>query len=171
MSRLMTEAQYDARQAKHRTLTEPAPYVAGLVSLKDIFAPDKQSKVSVKPITKQINIAQTRIYELPYPPSVNTYWRNLPTGRTVLSARARAYRKIVMALVGARSPLLKRLSVVIELYPPDKRRRDIDNPIKAVFDSLQHAGVYRDDEQIDELLVKRMDVTRDGHCVVVILDM
>jgi hypothetical protein len=33
--------------------------------------------------------------------------------------------------------------VEILLYPPDNRRRDIDNYTKGLFDALTHAGVGR----------------------------
>ena len=109
-----------------------------------------------------------QLFILPYPPSTNTYWRNIGPGRTILSAKARAYRKSIKALAGLPKPLESRLRVTVELYPPDKRRRDLDNVTKALFDSLQHAGVYLDDSQIDEFTVKRMQVVRGGHCEVFI---
>ena len=49
-----------------------------------------------------------------------------------------------------------RLRVEIEAFPPDKRRRDLDNIFKVLLDSLQHAEVYVDDSQIDYLCVQRM---------------
>jgi crossover junction endodeoxyribonuclease RusA len=111
--------------------------------------------------------ARTEItLELPYPPSVNHYWRNVTVDRAVLSAEAKAYRIAVLAAVGPRKPLRTRLSVEIELFPPDKRKRDLDNPIKALLDSLQHAYVFDDDEQIDRLTVCRREVFKGGACVV-----
>jgi len=104
------------------------------------------------------------VMSLPYPPSVNSYWRNIGPGRTILSAKAREYRKAMLATIGARKPLLGRLRVVVELSPPDKRRRDLDNCMKSLFDALQHAGVYRDDEQIDFFSVQRKAVVKGGSC-------
>jgi len=52
--------------------------------------------------------------------------------------------------------LTGRLAVEIYVYPPDRRRRDLDNILKNLLDSMQHAGVYKDDQQIDRLLVIRM---------------
>ena len=105
---------------------------------------------------------------LPYPPSTNTYWRNIGPGRTILSEKARAYRKAVKAAAIVSKPLESRLKVTIELSPPDKRRRDLDNCCKGLFDSLQHAGVYLDDSQIDEFTIKRMPVVKGGRCEVLI---
>lgn len=43
------------------------------------------------------------------------------------------------------------LKVEIEAFRPDKRRRDLDNLLKATLDGLAHAGVYEDDSQIVDL--------------------
>jgi crossover junction endodeoxyribonuclease RusA len=45
------------------------------------------------------------------------------------------------------------LRVVIEAWRPDKRRRDLDNLLKATLDGLAHAGVYEDDSQIVDLRI------------------
>lgn len=95
---------------------------------------------------------------LPWPPSVNRYWRNLQ-GRTLISADGRKYRTEVVASVLQQLRRLPRLSgrlgVVIMVTPPDKRRRDLDNLFKAILDSLTHAGVWMDDSQIDDLHIVR----------------
>ena len=50
--------------------------------------------------------------------------------------------------------------------PPDRRRRDLDNILKALLDSIVHAGVIEDDSQIDEIQITRGDVVADGAVVV-----
>ena len=92
---------------------------------------------------------------LPWPPSVNTYWRNFD-GRMIISAKGREYRETV----GDQMMLQKKvrhfagpLRVVIEAWRPDKRRRDLDNLLKATLDGLAHAGVYEDDSQIVDLRI------------------
>jgi len=45
-------------------------------------------------------------------------------------------------------PLAGSLAVDVEIHPPDRRRRDIDNVLKALLDALQHGGAYHDDNQI-----------------------
>ncbi len=95
--------------------------------------------------------------DLPYPPSVNTYWRNV-TGRTLISKKGRTYRKEMIATVAMQQPgdpLRGRLEVSVTAYPPDNRRRDLDNVLKALLDGMQHAGVYEDDSQIDHLAISR----------------
>lgn len=94
---------------------------------------------------------------LPWPPSLNAMYRNV-SGRTLISAAGRAYRKAVADQVlvqrGAKQ-LAGRLDVAIVAHVPDKRRRDLDNLFKVVLDSLTHAGVWLDDEQIDGLSIRR----------------
>ncbi|MCG5538968.1 RusA family crossover junction endodeoxyribonuclease [Halorhodospira sp. 9622] len=117
---------------------------------------------------------------LPWPPSVNTYWRHVPKGggvRSLISRRGREYRgevasAVVEALAEGRPAMMRRaqdgarLEVTIEAYPPDRRRRDCDNFAKAVLDSLEHAGVYADDSQIDELHILRRGVEHGGRVIV-----
>ena len=103
---------------------------------------------------------------LPWPPSVNRIWRSVG-GRVLLSAAGRTYRQAVAVAVleqhGAGDPLTGRLSMVIEAYPPDRRRRDLDNLLKAILDSLEHTGsVYKNDSQIDHLSIRRMSVEKPG---------
>lgn len=97
---------------------------------------------------------------LPYPPSVNHYWRHA-RGRHYVSDEGKAYRKAV-ADVAPRRKLTGRLEVVIDVLPPDRRKRDLDNVLKALLDALAHAGTYEDDSQIDCLLVERGSVTPGG---------
>ena len=92
---------------------------------------------------------------LPWPPSVNTYWRNFD-GRMIISARGRDYRETVgdqMTLQKMVKNFKGQLKVEIEAFRPDKRRRDLDNLLKATLDGLAHAGVYEDDSQIVDLRI------------------
>lgn len=93
---------------------------------------------------------------LPYPPSVNTYWRRVGN-RTLLSRRGRAYRREVGEALRylVSEPVKGALEVQARLFPPDRRRRDLDNVAKALLDALEHAGVYRDDYQVRRLLLER----------------
>ncbi|ENS0910012.1 RusA family crossover junction endodeoxyribonuclease [Escherichia coli] len=100
---------------------------------------------------------------LPFPPSVNTYWR-APNkgplkGRHLISAKGRAYQSaacsaIVDQLRRLPKPSTAPAAVEILLFPPDARRRDIDNYNKALFDALTHAGVWEDDSQVKRMLVE-----------------
>jgi len=110
------------------------------------------------------------VLTLPFPPSVNGYWRNI-NGRTLISAKGRAYKKAVARLVQwsyAAEQLESRLEVLVILHPPDRRKRDIDNSMKALLDSMQAAGVYLDDSQIDRLAIERGEIKKGGAAIVTI---
>jgi crossover junction endodeoxyribonuclease RusA len=87
--------------------------------------------------------------ELPWPPSVNHYYRRVGH-RTLISREGRKYRKEVCAILRNLRPLSKDLSMTVDAYPPDKRRRDLDNIQKSLWDALQHGGAYSDDSQIKD---------------------
>jgi len=102
---------------------------------------------------------------LPWPPSVNHYWISRcgksKTGKPIVlkcvGKRGKEFREEVDSIVrslGA-EPLTGRLILDIALYPPTKRKFDIDNYLKATLDALQHAGLFEDDEQIDCITVKK----------------
>jgi Holliday junction resolvase RusA-like endonuclease len=104
---------------------------------------------------------------LPYPPTVNTYWRHVGP-RVLISRRGRAFRakvRLILYMMGVR-PLEGPLRVVIELHPPDNRRRDCDNAMKALLDALEHGGAYRDDSQVVRLEVDKCAATPRGKCIV-----
>lgn len=105
--------------------------------------------------------------ELPYPPSVNHYWRHF-CGRTLISRGGRAFRDAVRAALAAArvTPMPGRLAVAVEVYPPDQRRRDIDNVQKALLDALEHGGAFHDDSQIVWLLTEKAQVVPGGKTIV-----
>jgi crossover junction endodeoxyribonuclease RusA len=102
---------------------------------------------------------------LPWPPSANSYYRRVGN-RTLISRRGRKYRKDVcaqLATIESKRPLTDgRLAVEIDAFPPDRRRRDLDNLQKPVLDAMEHAGVYHDDSQIDLLVTRRRGVVKGG---------
>jgi len=105
------------------------------------------------------------VITLPYPPSINHYWRRVGP-RTLISREGRAFRKNVCALLGGGGPLKPpaggRIALCMDAFPPDRRRRDLDNIQKPVLDALEHAGIYVDDSQIDLLITKRCEPTKSG---------
>ena len=105
--------------------------------------------------------------ELPYPPSINHYWRRVGL-RTLISREGRRFRQHVLALLAARrvQPLDGPLAVEVEVHPPDNRRRDIDNVQKALLDALQHAGVYADDSQVVRLAIQKCPPVPGGKTLV-----
>lgn len=115
---------------------------------------------------------------LSWPPSVNRIWRCVG-GRVLLSAEGRAYRELVAAELWQKitphfqnmllssslvNPILTgRLSMTIHAYPPDKRKRDIDNLAKASIDAIGSTKlIFDDDSQIDHLSINRCAVEKPG---------
>jgi crossover junction endodeoxyribonuclease RusA len=97
--------------------------------------------------------------ELPWPPSINNYWRHTSKGHYI-SKKGQEYREFVLyACIQLKNKFHEkdRLIVTIDAFPPDKRKRDLDNILKSLLDALQHAGVYYDDSQIDKLSVRRFE--------------
>lgn len=97
--------------------------------------------------------------ELPWPPSINHYWRHAK-GRHYISLEGTTYREMVFWTTTKFRGQFKptdRLSIHIDAYPPDRRKRDLDNVLKSLLDALQHAGIYEDDGQIDHLSIRRVN--------------
>lgn len=106
---------------------------------------------------------------LPWPPSANTYYRHVSrgplAGRTLLSETGRAYRKAVDAVVAqarARKALAVPLEVRIAAFPPDRRKRDLDNLLKSVLDCLEASGVIENDNLIESLSIYRAERVAGG---------
>lgn len=129
---------------------------------------------------------------LPWPPTVNTYWRAFQAvkkngqvargkngkpipPRMIISKEGRVYRKRIVALIASlRLPLVfsaeDRLTVEIAAHVPDRRERDLDNILKCLLDSLKHAGVYPSDGQVDRLVVDRSPKEKGGRVGVTITE-
>lgn len=122
---------------------------------------------------------------LPYPPTFNTGWRCLAArvgartvARMVLSARQRTFRKTVrdrvLAVLADRDSPYSKLGLLpftleITIYPPNRRRFDLDNLAKPVLDALMAAGVFEDDSQCQTLTMTKSDVDAPtGSCWVTI---
>jgi len=94
---------------------------------------------------------------LPFPPSVNNYYGHLARGKTVIKyvkPKGKEYKKTVKEYVAKNNLQLKAnipLKVSIVLTPKDNRKHDIDNVLKALFDSLTEADFWQDDSLVREL--------------------
>ncbi len=101
---------------------------------------------------------------LPWPPSVNRMYRTF-RGRMLISREGREYISLIDSIVSNLriEKLLGRLEVVLAIYPPDRRKRDLDNLLKLTFDSLQKARVYMDDSQIDKITIQRFHIIKGGN--------
>jgi len=99
---------------------------------------------------------------LPWPPSVNHYWEKNHKGMHLGKAAQDFKTEAGFLLVRARPvgwPLGERYSLRLYCFPPDKRKRDLDNILKGIMDAGNKI-VYGDDEQIDQLSVARYQVDK-----------
>lgn len=98
--------------------------------------------------------------DLPWPPSLNNLYATV-NGRRVLTKDGRLYRWAVQQEVNKIKPPkfeTERLSVQIDAFPPDRRKRDLDNMLKCALDGLTGAGLWEDDSQIDHLSIRRLSI-------------
>lgn len=106
---------------------------------------------------------------LPWPPSVNHYWGQVGN-RRFIGKKGKEFRQHVLqsCLDMGVAPLEGRLAVHVSLNPPDRRKRDIDNILKALLDACEHAGCYASDSQIDELHIIRQTNIQGGSCSILV---
>ena len=108
-------------------------------------------------------------FELPFPPSINGYWRTF-RNRRIISKRGREYRaqaiEVMQSLNLKGESVSERLSVRLTLHPPTLRKYDCDNFTKAVFDALTHADFWEDDEQVDRLVIEKAEKVKGGKVIV-----
>lgn len=106
--------------------------------------------------------------ELPWPPSVNHYYRHVGN-KVLISKEGRQYREVVANRIKAAGikKNMDKVEVAIQLYPPDRRRRDVDNVLKILLDSFTIGGIYEDDSQIYFLSIEKLEpMPPDGMAVV-----
>ena len=151
--------------------------------VKAVLAQEKQAEWTSPPLEPS-HVHGALCLTLPYPPSVNAYWRSTlirikpkkphdPPYRAAVfvSTEGKVYRRRVvqiMAATPAAVPAGSRLAVHAFVNPPDRRARDLDNLGKGLLDSLTAAGVWADDSLIDVLTFQRGPVLKGGQVKVTI---
>jgi len=83
---------------------------------------------------------------VPLPPSLNHYYRRVGR-KTLISQAGRNYRTAIG--IQARHEhwpfLVGPVSITCIIHWPDRRRRDVDNYRKALYDALTKVGAWQDD--------------------------
>ena len=106
---------------------------------------------------------------LPFPPSLNHYWRKDRNGMHI-SEEGKRYLSSVQQLVllngrGDTEFYLKayrksepnlRLRVRAAFFLPDNRKRDLDNLFKVIFDCMTKTGIWADDSQVFKLNAEKL---------------
>ena len=104
--------------------------------------------------------------QLPWPPTVNHYY-TVARGRKILSEAGRAYKAYAVQCMLIQKVLHlseehKPFGLHILARPPDNRRRDLDNLLKPIIDSLVDYGAIPDDWMIDDIRIQRLNNVKDG---------
>ena len=106
-------------------------------------------------------------YRLPWPPSVNNYWKRSKHGIYVTPAAKVFRQEVAIAAYAMNRPTLSgRLEVRITAHPPNARKFDLDNLLKSTLDALEGARVFHNDNQIDHLTIARADREPPGFLMV-----
>ncbi|WP_114891880.1 RusA family crossover junction endodeoxyribonuclease [Haemophilus haemolyticus] len=105
---------------------------------------------------------------LPYPPSVNHYWRHTRNGRHYISEAGRKFKDEALQILQQFDPFIGAVAVHLEVYYPDNRNRDPDNINKGLFDSLVASGLIQDDNNkvIKDFRSKNCGTKKGGMVVV-----
>lgn len=110
------------------------------------------------------------ILELPVVLSANQCYRAV--GRMVkISKKGRENKKSLVASVhdqlgGIPDPLMGDISIIVRVYPKDKRKRDLDNYFKMLFDALTAAQVWGDDSQVKHIDATMCEIVKFGKTIV-----
>tara|TARA_R110002111_G_scaffold50841_1_gene88981 strand:- start:311 stop:682 length:372 start_codon:yes stop_codon:yes gene_type:complete len=105
---------------------------------------------------------------LPYPPSVNTYWRANGKRRFISKAGILFTQEVILIVKQSKAKSFeeKRLAISVVIHPRSKRKFDLDNTLKAILDALMKAGMYNDDSQIDYIEIARGKAVKKGKAVI-----
>jgi Holliday junction resolvase RusA-like endonuclease len=87
---------------------------------------------------------------LPFPPSVNALYRNVPGRGRVKTERYKTWlraagNEVLATPLDRRVPIMGRFTLIVLAGRPDKRLRDLDNLLKATGDLLQAHGLIEND--------------------------
>lgn len=109
---------------------------------------------------------------LPFPPSVNGYWRSTSRG-TLISEGGRKYRVNVIAAVFQqlrRRPqaITHDIDIHVVLYPQNRAKRELDNFQKSLTEAVTHAVAWGHEIQIKRILVECVELLPKGQALVII---
>lgn len=110
-------------------------------------------------MNNNLNKAPEILLNLPWPPSANAMYRRSKSNTVRLAPPVKAFRQQVEFIIERLKKTLKTFnkpmpdpkslfSVLVVAYPPNNRRRDIDNLLKVALDSITYAGIWEDDSQV-----------------------
>jgi len=111
---------------------------------------------------------------LSWPPSVNEAYLPARRGKFVKTKLAKNYfEETYWEIIRLRIPSFgkARLKVLIKCYGANSHAYDIANLEKILIDSIQASGLFKNDNQIDDIRLKRMHVKPPGWVQVIISEL
>jgi len=118
-------------------------------------------------------LEQDVVLYLPWPPTVNNYYKVTRHGQRYLSAKVREYRDDVCEAIAEQAPglhLCDPIFMEVFLFPPDRRKRDLDNYMKGLLDGITGAGLWEDDSLVDQLHIYRGEILSGGSVKIELTD-
>ena len=112
-------------------------------------------------------------FTLPYPPTINHAYGQRRGGGKFIKPAGIKFRAAVAEIVASagHATLMGRVSLFVRVHPATRAKQDLDNRSKSLQDALTHAGVWLDDEQIDDLHMVRAAVVKGGMVKIVIAEL
>jgi crossover junction endodeoxyribonuclease RusA len=173
---MLTLTEEQLAKIQERIAKGQKPQLVCRMTDQKSIATSEKAKASGKkrhlPGREPVGEAQRIEVTLPWPPSVNTYWRHPTTGplagRHMISEKGRLYRAMVKEFAWNLPIVRGHCSVMITAYPPDRRQRDLDNLLKSLIDSIAHAALIENDYLIDDLRITRKENRPNGSVQLVI---
>jgi crossover junction endodeoxyribonuclease RusA len=106
--------------------------------------------------------------ELPWPPSINHYWRRHGHVIHVSTAGTRFARLCGLAVRSqfCAAPIDQPVAVLIEAWAATRRAWDVDNRCKPLLDALTRAGLWVDDSVVRDLRIVDRGRCRGGKVIV-----
>ena len=105
-------------------------------------------------------------FKLPWPPSINMAYRAV-NNRVIRSEKGRKFQDRCSEILKEEKEIYpdEDLFFMIELFPPSRRKYDVDNYGKVVIDTIPW---FADDSQITALVILKgeKDEEKEGYCVV-----
>lgn len=93
-----------------------------------------------------------------FPPSVNNYYVKTQRGVSI-SQKGKKFRAALaehlFQQIGSANMIDYPVMVEVILWPPDLRKRDVDNNMKSLLDAITQTGFWVDDCLVDQLFIYR----------------
>nr|WP_305007367.1 RusA family crossover junction endodeoxyribonuclease [Providencia sp. MGF014] len=102
--------------------------------------------------------------KLPWPPTNNTLF-SVVNGRKIKSKKGRVFTEAVINQITKANQqfnLSGKLKIKIVANPPDLRKRDLDNLLKAPLDALTQSGVIADDSMFRSMHIDFGEKVKGG---------